>query len=406
MIVLVTMVLLGAGFLLKAQCLSEFGGFDGDQYERLCYNDLQPLYSHRLISERVFPYIGGQLDGGSLAGGAIEYPVLTGVFMWLTGLAVTTDSSYLVLSALVLAPFAIAISVLLFRLSGARALLWAAAPALALYAFHNWDLLAVFASVVGLWAFSRGKSVPAAMAFGVGTTLKIYPALFLAPLVLERLMRRDPTGAARVAGAGISTAVLINLPFALINPQGWWATYEFHRFRAPNLDSVWQLGWPEWSPGRVTLASTLLLVAAFSAVLIGGWALGRSNHGRYPVIQTCGALLAAFLLFNKVHSPQYTLWMLPFFCVLSVKLWWWVSYVVIDLAVYVGVFRWLYDLVYLQQESTVAKNVLIAGVWGRAVVLAILMVVFLWSPRVTSGRLLSHDLDSVPVVGDRAFGSQ
>ena len=55
-------------------------------------------------------------------------------------------------------------------------------------------------------------------------------------------------------------------------------------------------------------------------------------------------MLCGFLLLHKVHSPQYTLWLLPFFVLLRVRWGWVVAYLVADLAMYVGIFRLFYLL--------------------------------------------------------------
>lgn len=367
-------LLLLGGYALKAQCLA---GFGGREFSHLCYNDIQPLYGIRGVAEQTFPYVEGRLAGSELLDGAIEYPVLTGVFMWASGLPVGTSSSYLNLSALLLAPFGLLISWLLFRMTGLRALLWAAAPAIVLYAFHNWDLLAVAAATTGFYLWWRGHPVGAAVAFGIGGALKMYPLLFLGPLALEFFWRRDLLGAARVAGAGAGTWLAVNLPFMMANFDGWYATYAFHRQRIANFDSIWQFGWPDWAPERTNLVSTSFLVVVFVLILGFSLLLRARRSDPFPFLQTCAALLAAFLLFNKVHSPQYTLWLLPLFVVLRVHVGWWVAYSLADLAVYVGVFRWFYDIVYQGLDFTWAKRLLIGGVWTRATLLLALIVVFM-----------------------------
>jgi uncharacterized membrane protein len=377
LVLVVSGLFLAAGYALKAQCLE---GFGGREFSHLCYNDIQPLYGIRGIAQQTFPYVDGLLAGGELLKGAIEYPVLTGVFMWASGLPVSTSSSYLNLSALLLAPFGLLTSWLLYRMAGLRALLWAAAPAIVLYAFHNWDLLAVAAAVAGLFAWWRGKPLWAAVAFGVGGALKMYPLLFLGPLALDFVWRKDLWGAARVAGAGAATWLAINLPFMLANFEGWYATYAFHRQRPANFDSIWQFGWPDWQPSRTNLVSTGLMLGSFLVILAFSLVRARRSDP-YPFLQTCAALLAAFLLFNKVHSPQYTLWLLPFFVVLRVHIGWWVAYSLADLAVYVGVFRWFYDVVYQALDFTWAKRLLIGGVWTRAALLLVLILVFLAARR-------------------------
>jgi uncharacterized membrane protein len=381
---------LAAGFALKAQCLGP--AWDGRQYERLCYNDLQPLFGPRLHvtdesgEERyVFPYERGLVDG-ELAEGAIEYPVLTGLFMWASGHLADDSDAYLVYSALLLAPFGLAIAFLLARMTGWRALLWAAAPALVLYAFHNWDLLVVASAVLGFYLRRRGRPGWAAVAFGVGATFKLYPALFLAPLVLERLRARGLRSALGSAAAGLGTIAAINLPFVVKSFEGWWAPFEFHRLRGPNWDSIWTWSGLDFvspelsslSPAQINLVSALLVGSFAGAALIYGWLRAR-REGTYPFVPVCAALLAAFLAFNKVHSPQYALWILPFFALLSVNIAWWVGYAVVDLIVYVSVFRWFYDFVYAGADVTFAKRAMVFGVWARSLLLVGLFVAFLRS---------------------------
>lgn len=362
------------GFFFKARCLQQ--PWDGRHYARLCYNDIQPLFGGRLIAQDVFPYLDGALRGdGSLVGGAIEYPVLTGLFMWVAGLFVGDSSdSYLVVSALLLAPFGILVGYLLGKMRGERALLWAAAPALILYAFHNWDLLPVAASVAGFYAWHRKRPVAAAVCFGIGAGLKLFPLLFLGPLVLEQWQSGDRRGAIRSAGAGIGIVALINLPFAVAGPGGWFATYAFHRLRGPNFDSIWtwlQSWIPELSVSSINLWSGALTLASFAGALVAGRWRGARDHS-YPFLQTCGALLAIFLLFSKVHSPQYTLWLLPFFVLLRVNVAWWTAYAVTDFVVYVAIFRR-----FAESDSTFWQQAVAGGVWVRAVLLAGLAVTFL-----------------------------
>jgi uncharacterized membrane protein len=368
-------VTLLGGYLLKAQCLQPWEA--GHQYGSLCYNDIQPLFGIRGAQQGIFPYIHGSLNGGELSNGGIEYPVLTGVFMWLVGRLTSDVNTYLKLSALFLAPFGFLAAYLLARMTGRRALLWAAAPAIVLYSFHNWDLLVVAATVAGLWGWYRGRTAWAAVAFGVGGALKLYPVLFLAPLVLERWHRRDKQGAAVGLLAGVGTLITINLPFMLANFDGWYATYKFHELRTPNFDSMWFQGWPEMSVDRLNTITTLLLVGSFIAILVVSM-IRANKTGVYPFLQVCGALLAAFLLWNKVHSPQYTLWLLPFFVVIGTSVVYWLAYTAVDFLVYVGVFRWFYN------GAETARMAMKYGVWARAGLLLLLIVVFLLSPAATA----------------------
>jgi uncharacterized membrane protein len=341
-----------------------------------CYSDTLELFTSRGLDRHVFPYVNGVIVNGEVRE-AFEYPVLTGVFIWFSSLFADGRTSFLLASAVLMGPFAVLTAYHLFKLAGRRALLWAAAPAMVLYALHNWDLLAVAAAVGGLYAWHRGRTVTAAVLFGIGACLKIYPGLFLLPLAVERLVRRDRAGAAEVLGYGALTVVAANLPFVLANKDGWATTYVFQEARQADTssNSIWYWVWPHLSTETLNrLIPVLVVLSLLAAVGYGAWRARREHV--FPFLQVCAAALVAFLLWNKVSSPQYTLWVLPFFALLRVRIGWWVAYGVTDLLVYVGVFRWFHHLVG-GTDGTLAERMLTVGVWTKSALLVVLFVVFL-----------------------------
>ena len=385
-----------AGFIYKGQCLTDTG-WGRDELKYLCYNDIQALYVRRGIDTHTFPYIWGFVSGGEIKGGGIEYPVLTGLFMWASGYLAGDMNDYLVVSALLLAPFALFIAWLLYRMSGARAFYWALAPSLIIYSFHNWDLLVVAAAVTGLYQWWKGRHWAAALAFGIGGAFKLYPLMFLVPLFLDRWVAGEETSARRTFGIGIGTVIAINLPIAYVNPPSWWITYEFHSLRPPNPDSLWGRTFPDLDPSVINKVSLLLTAIGCAAVL--WWCYRRAKEeGAFPFLQSCAALLSVFLLFNKVQSPQFMLWLLPFMVVVNVKRGWWVAFVIIDFVAFVSVFRWFFDTRY-EPGAELAYYVMIVSVFARAALWAALTWVFVRSePAVGSvaGKSSSRIVNATP----------
>ena len=383
-VLVVTGVLLVLGYLLKAQCIPDY---DADRDRLLCSNDIQVLYAARDLGEHRFPYVGGGIDAqGRLSGGVVEYPVLTGLFAWFAALAADDAGAYLRVTAALLAPFALLTSWLLVRLTGARALVWAATPPLVWYSFHNWDLLVVAAAVGAIAAWYAGRPAAAAGLLAVGACLKLWPGLFVAPLVLERLRAGDRRGAARAAAAAVAVVALVNLPFLLANPGGWWAPYAFQQRRAADVtsNSIWYWSGEHLSTAQLNRLVPVLLLAGGAAVLVAGWL----RRGPYPFVQASGALLCVFLLVNKAHSPQFVLWLLPFFALVRLRWGWAAAYLVFDTLLYVGLFRWFHDLAQ-GDDFGLPKQMLILGVWGRAAVLTLLPAVLLR----TSTALVPPDRD-------------
>ncbi|MBW3594131.1 MAG: DUF2029 domain-containing protein [Actinobacteria bacterium] len=367
------MVALAAGYALKAQCLAA-EPWAGQQYERLCYNDIQPLYESRAIATHTFPYIYAYLGEDGLKGGGIEYPVLTGLFMWAMGFLADDPNGYLQATAVVLAAVALFVAWLLYRMSGARAFYWAAAPTLALYAFHNWDVLVVAAAVGALYMWWTGRYTGAAILIGIGGALKLYPLLFMVPLFLDAWARGDRRRARRSVAWGLGTLLVVNLPIMYANPPSWWLTYRFHRLRGPNVDSLWYQAFPDLQPSTINLLSAVLTVATIGAV--SWWCVTRYRRdGVFPFVQASAAVTAAFLVWSKVQSPQYMLWLLPFFALLRVRPLWWVAFTVLDVIAYAGVFRYFHG-VSTGSQYDVAAYAMVFSVLARAALWSALVVVF------------------------------
>jgi uncharacterized membrane protein len=295
-------VSLAAGYLIKLPCLT--GDWrDGRQYNRLCYSDVAALYAAEdrdrgLVEDRV-PYLSGEN----------EYPVLSGLAMWAAALPARSHVSFFNWTALVLTGFALVTGWALHRMAGANALFFGLAPSLALYGFVNWDLIAVGLATLGTLAFLRGRDASAGALLGLGAAAKLYPGLLVVPFALDRGWRRWIP----LVGVAVGTWLAVNLPFAALAPERWAEFFRFSAARPPDFDSPWyiaayHLGF-QWGVGVVNTLSFVSFVAVFAVIA----AVAFRRRPDLPRWTLGFPLLVAFLLTNKVFSPQFGLWLLPWF---------------------------------------------------------------------------------------------
>ncbi len=434
--VLITMLLcaltLGLGYANKVRCVGptfDGNGRSGPDFQirvarDVCYSDIQYLWVGRDIDRHVFPYVSGGYNPATkqLYGGAVEYPVLTGLVIYLAAIPSSTDGDFLLVSALLLAVAALITAALLAYLAGVRSWWYALSPPLVLYAFHNWDLLAVCSTVVAFWALLRPQAnhptgsgprgvrplVFAAIALGVGGAFKLYPMMFAVPIAIwlacggwrsndggaQQWLRSRWLLAGGFAGGTAAVFAVINLPFLVAGPAGWWASFQFQWSRPIDVttNTIWFWGARPYSDSAndavqhdlATAATVSTLAALLIACALGFW---RVQHdGQYPWLPVCAAMVCGYLLFNKVHSPQFALWLLPFFVLLRIRAGWILAYFVADAAIGIGFFRWQYLIITHAPSGTydaVSPQLVLVGVWGRAALLVALFVVFLRSAPVT-----------------------
>src|SRR2546427_940208 len=212
----------------------------------------------------------------------------------------------------------------LYSMAGSRALYFAVAPTLLIYAFVNWDLLAVVLATAGTYAHLRDRDDASGALPGLGAAAKLYPALLVVPFVLGRLKQRRTEGAVQLTVWAVVAWAAVNLPFALLAPRSWATFFRFNASRPVDWDSLWfgvcqrlhGTGCP-WSAHLIDGLSLVLFVALAAGVYLAR----RRRNPDFPRWTFGLPLLIAFLLTNKVYSPQYGLWLLPWFALTLPKRW-------------------------------------------------------------------------------------
>lgn len=349
--VLLPLVILAAalalGYVIKARCTTH--AWDGFQYRSSCYNDLYSLASFRGINDGAVPYLDGDgvadADGDHVdePDGDLEYPVGTGYVVMLAGAIASDGVEFFNITVVLLALCGLVAGLQLIAMARDRwrLMLMFASPPLVLYAFHNWDLLAVMIVVLAIASWRAGKPIGTAIWLGIGAATKVYPGVLL-PAFLLAEGRRTRTVPWKMIGASAAAFVIVNLPILLANAKAWLFPWTFQGTRFPNFETHWYSilrhvgqGGDFWNEGYPRLTSVLsgLLFVAGLVVLV------RRENRRAEVrpIVLAFAILVWWLLTAKVYSPQFSLWLLPFFVLITVPVRAWVAFVVADAAVWAAV---------------------------------------------------------------------
>ena len=314
---LVTASLAGSAlaFLSKEACRAGAWNTNIGQYQSHCYTDIYPLYFTEGLSAGKVPYLGHP----------VEYPVLIGAAMQAAAWVVRPISDPLIrgreffdVTTVALAVFALAAVLATACLAGRSrrwtALLVALSPAVILAAFINWDVIAMSLTALGMAAWAARRHALAGVLLGLAVATKFYPVFLFGPLFLLCLRAGRLRAFWPAAGSAALAWLAVNLPIAIAAPHGWSEFYRFNNSRAADWGSVWYFfdteHWPGVGSVSVdTLNAVSLLLFAASCTAIGVLALAAPRRPRVP--QLFFLTVAAFLLVNKVWSPQYVIWLAP-----------------------------------------------------------------------------------------------
>ncbi|ORV72664.1 glycosyltransferase family 87 protein [Mycobacterium gastri] len=355
----IALVFLALGWSTKAACLQSTGTGPGDKrvanwdnqraYYELCYSDTVPLYGAELLSQGKFPYKSSWIEtdstgapqiqyDGQVAVRHMEYPVLTGIYQYVamaiakTYTALSNVTPLPVIAEVVMffnaAAFGLAIAWLatVWATSGLAARrIWdaalvAASPLLIFQIFTNFDALATAFAMGGLLAWARRRPWLAGLLIGLGAAAKLYPLLFLGPLLVLGIRTGRLGAVRRTVLAAAVTWLVVNLPIMVLYPRGWSEFFRLNTRRGDDMDSLYNVvksytGWrgfdPRvgfWEPPMV-LNTVVTVLFALSCAAIAYIAFTAPQRPR--VAQLVFLVVAVFLLTNKVWSPQFSLWLVP-----------------------------------------------------------------------------------------------
>ncbi|TQS41486.1 DUF2029 domain-containing protein [Cryptosporangium phraense] len=335
-VLLLTTLVFAFNWVQKSPCRD--GAWDNyDQYRNACYTDVLALYYAEKLNEGYIPYLDHE----------VEYPVLTGLMMGAIGLPVhalissgaipghlNEGTVFYDLTALALAGFGLVTAWAVVRSRERRpwdGALVALAPAVFVTATVNWDFLAIGLTALAILAWSRERPGLSGVFFGLATAAKFYPLLILGPLVLLCFRRRTPEArrsALITVGSAVFTWLVVNVPFAIMAPDGWskffrlsserpidWGTFWYIGTHIPvgrTADNKPDLGLPPfvWLGDHIPALNWAAYVL-YALCCIGIAALIFFAPRRPRLAAMAFLVVAAFLLTNKVWSQQFVLWLVP-----------------------------------------------------------------------------------------------
>jgi hypothetical protein len=186
--------------------------------------------------------------------------------------------------------------------------------------FHvemKFDALPTACLAVGLLLAWRGRWTLAGAALGIGAGVKWTPGLAAVALAVWLVASRRPREALRLGGAATAVFLLIHLPFFAANPSAVLHAYTsqggrgiigeslvYLPLRALHVVSPVEVPWlTADAPAWATAAAIAVQAIAVLAVLAGLVAV-RGDPG--AALALAAALPVAFLLTNRVFSPQFT----------------------------------------------------------------------------------------------------
>jgi uncharacterized membrane protein len=308
---------------------------DGDwqkniQYTRLCYTDVLALYYAEGLNEGKVPYRDHP----------VEYPVLTGYFMGALGLPVYDIGTryptinqgrwFYNTNALVLSALAVATAAALLALRRRRpwdVAIFALSPILLITTTVNWDFLAIALAAFGLYAWARRRPVAAGVLLGLGAAAKLWPLFILGPLLVLALRARRLREAIIAMVTAVVAWVVVNAPVFLLYRESWNRFFDLNTTRPIDWGTLWYIGrwvdskWNTGSPGdqgpfqwlsdHVDPTLNWLTYGLFALSCLGIALISLLAPRRPRLAQVAFLVVAAFLIFSKVWSQQYVLWLLP-----------------------------------------------------------------------------------------------
>lgn len=188
---------------------------------------------------------------------------------------------------------------------------WILAPSFIIYATLNYDAPVVFLIVLSLYLFFKKKFSGSIIALAAGTVLKIFP-VFLLPIILLKCPKEKRLNLFLLF---LSIVFVLNLPYMLSDFSAWIFPYTWqitdNLSKTPESGTYWWIMYKSF--GNWSGAISLILYAVLYFITV-------KKFCKTSLVNLGIAVVLLFLLTDRIYSPQYNLYLLPFLTLASYKI--------------------------------------------------------------------------------------
>ncbi len=199
----------------------------------------------------------------------------------------------------------------------------------------RYDLWPTLLALGGLAALVYERPILGGALLGLGFAAKLWPGALL-PLAVIHLWRKRGAGTAVVVSFAVVAAACF-VPFAILEPHGLWASISGQFDRPLQVESlgaavlmaaehlgmafhptITSHGGQALTGSGVGLAADLSTAAEILAVvgILAAYARRRASSPD-ALLMAAAAIVVALVAFDKVLSPQYLIWLVPFVALAS-----------------------------------------------------------------------------------------
>jgi uncharacterized membrane protein len=367
-------------YLVRLPCRT--GGWN-DQvttYTNFCYTDIYPLYFDRQLATQNPYFADVPFDKH------VEYPVVLGEVMqaiaWVARFLERDVVGQAVLFydlTVILMGISLVVGVLLMAaVAGPTrrwdALWYALAPAVVLAAYINWDLVAGALSMGMLLAWARQRQVLAGVLLGLAIATKFYPLMFVGALFLLTLRTARWRPFLITMGSAAAAWLVVNVPFMVLAWDGWRRFYVFSQERGVDWGSPWLFFRDKSWPVLGTADASVLGMGSLALLCLGIAVLTLSAPRRPRLAQICFLALAAFMMTNKVWSPQFVLWLVPLAVLARPNYKPLVLWQLAEVWYFFAIWLYLLNQAPLSRTDLgIGDDTYFTAVWGRIITIGIMM---------------------------------
>jgi uncharacterized membrane protein len=170
-------------------------------------------------------------------------------------------------------------------------------------------------TLLAIYWFDRKEELASAAVLGVSIATKFFPIVLLIPIAIIFIRRHDLKRGIQYLAISLGTFTVINIPFAITTPTGWWRFYDLNLHREADWGSIWYaLSVFGVNLTHINYLSILTLLIGILAVAI----FLLQTRETLSLAESSIFIFTVLMTVSKVYSPQYVLWLTPL-VILAIK---------------------------------------------------------------------------------------